>query len=69
MSGKIKKPGSKKEQQIENKLWEQKKKKQLAKRTPKQTEENQKPYTTPLPGAPVGHNIARKRQGPPPVNI
>ena len=40
-----------------------------AKKTPKQTEENQKPYTTPLPGAPKGHNIARKGKGPNSVNV
>ena len=40
-----------------------------AKKTPEQTEENQKPYTTPLPGAPKGHNIARKGKGPNSVNV
>ena len=57
----MKKAGSKKQQLIDQKNKEHSKKYlKTAKKTPKQTEENQKPYTTPLPGAPVGHNVAWK---------
>ena len=54
----MKKAGSKKQQLIDQKNKEHSKKYIKTAKTPKQTEKNQKPYTTPLPGAPVGHNVA-----------
>jgi hypothetical protein len=65
----IKKPGSKKEQEIENKMKEYKKGQIRTAKKKKKDKDPEAPYSTPLPGAPKGHNIARKRQGPPPVNV
>ena len=63
----IRKPGSKKEQEIENKNLKQKK--EQIRTAKKKKKDPEAPYSTPLPGAPKGHNIARKGRGPNPVNV
>ena len=35
----------------------------------KKDKDPEAPYSTPLPGAPKGHNIARKGKGPNSVNV